>query len=111
MTVTCTSLRKPSGRQPGKQKGGQGSRLQPRAVPDEVRTHVPAGCNGCGADHAEAPVVGVEARQVFDLPVIELIAIEHRAQRRECGCGAVTRSIVSSMPCSPLVSTAAVGRP
>jgi len=37
-------------------------------------------------------VVGVETHQVFDLPVIELIAIEHRAQRRECACGAVTRA-------------------
>lgn len=86
------SLRKPSGRKPGKQQGGQGFRLQPRAVPDEVHTHVPTGCKGCGADLANARVVGVETRQVFDLPVIELIAVEHRAQRRECGCGAVTRA-------------------
>ena len=44
----------------------------------------------CGADLADAPVVGTEVRQVFDLPVIELIAIEHRTRRRECGCGAIT---------------------
>lgn len=87
------SLRRASGRKPGKQPGGQGFRLQPRAVPDEVRTYVPTGCGGCGADLADAPVVGVETRQVFDLPVIELIAVEHRAQRRACGCGAVTRAV------------------
>jgi len=86
------SLRKASGRKPGKQQGGQGFRLQPRAVPDEVRTHAPTGCSGCGADLTAAPVVGVETRQVFDLPVIELIAVEHRSQRRQCGCGAVTRA-------------------
>lgn len=86
------SLRKPSGRKPGKQQGGQGFRLQPRAVPDEVRTHAPTGCGGCGADLSGAPVIGVETRQVFDLPAIELIAIEHQAQRRQCGCGAVTRA-------------------
>ena len=86
------SLRKPSGRKPGKQQGDPGFRLQPRAVPDEVRTHVPTGCLGCGADLTGAPVVGVETRQVFGLPVIELIAIEHRAQRRECDCGVVTRA-------------------
>lgn len=40
------SLRKPSGRKPGKQQGGQGFRLQPRAAPDEVRTHAPAGYRG-----------------------------------------------------------------
>ena len=86
------SLRKASGRKPGKQQGGQGFWLQPREVPDEVRIHAPTGCLGCGADLANAPVVGVETRQVFDLPVIELIAIEHRAQRRKCDCGAVTRA-------------------
>ena len=86
------SLRRASGRRPGKQQGGQGFRLQPRAVPDEVRTHAPTDCRGCGADLSDAPVVGTEVRQVFDLPVIELIAIEHRAQRRECSCGAVTRA-------------------
>ena len=48
------------------------------AEPDQARTHAPTGCNGCGADLTDAPVVGVETRQVFDLPVIELIAIEHR---------------------------------
>jgi transposase len=95
------SLRRASGRKPGKQQGGQGFRLQPRAVPDEVLTHAPAGCNGCGADLTDAPVVGVETRQVFDLPVIELIVIEHRAQRRQCGCGAVTRAAFPAEASAP----------
>ncbi len=87
------SLRRPSGRKPGKQPGGAGFRLAPRAVPDEVRVHVPGGCRGCGADLAQAPVVGIETRQVFDLPVIELVAVEHRAQRRACSCGVVTGAV------------------
>ena len=95
------SLRKPSGLKPGKQQGGQGFRLQPRAVPDEVRTHIPTGCNGCGADLADAPVVGVETRQVFDLPLIELVTIEHRAQRRERGCGKVTRAAFPAEATAP----------
>ena len=86
------SLRRASGRKPGKQQGGQGFRLEPRSVPDQVRTHAPSECRGCGAGLADAPVIGVETRQVFDLPVIELLAIEHRAQRRACGCGVVTRA-------------------
>ncbi|MDQ3030413.1 MAG: IS66 family transposase, partial [Actinomycetota bacterium] len=36
------------------------------------------------------PVVGEHRRQVFDLPPIDLVAIEHRAQQRACGCGTVT---------------------
>lgn len=95
------SLRKPSGLRPGKQQGGQGFRLQPRAVPDEVRIHVPTGCDGCGADLTNAPVVGTEVRQVFDLPVIELITIEHRAQRRVCDCGAVTRAPFPAQASAP----------
>lgn len=86
------SLRRPSGRKPGKQPGGQGFRLAPRVVPDEVREHTPSDCRGCGADLADAPVVGTESRQVFDLPVVELVAVEHRAQRRACSCGVVTRA-------------------
>jgi transposase len=35
-------------------------------------------------------VVGVEARQVFDLPPLHLGVAEHRAQRRRCGCGTTT---------------------
>ena len=95
------SLRKPSGRKPVKQQGEQGFRLQPRAVPDEVLTHAPTGCNGCGADLTDAPVVGVETHQVFDLPVIELIAIEHHAQPRQCGYGAVTRAAFPAEATAP----------
>ena len=46
-------------------------------------------------------MVGVEARQVFDLPVIELIAIEHRAQRRACACGVVTRAALPAEATAP----------
>ena len=84
------SLRRASGRKPGKQSGDQGFRLEPRADPDEVVVHVPEVCRGCGGDLADALVVGEHSRQVFDLPPIQLVAIEHRAQRRACGCGAVT---------------------
>lgn len=84
------SLRRRSGRGPGKQPGGQGFRLEPRAVPDEVVVHVPAACRSCGGDLAGAPVVAQERRQVFDPPPVRLMAVEHRAQRRACGCGTVT---------------------
>jgi transposase len=47
---------------------------------------------GCGADLAGASVVGVEARQVFDLPPLRLLATEHRAERRRCACGTTSQA-------------------
>jgi transposase len=35
-------------------------------------------------------MVGVQARQVFDLPPLRLSVVEHRVHRRRCGCGQVT---------------------
>jgi transposase/uncharacterized coiled-coil protein SlyX len=77
-------------RRPGKQPGAPGAYLAQVATPDEVVWHVPERCGGCGADLADAPVSGVEARQVFDLPPLRLGVAEHRAQRRRCACGTTT---------------------
>ena len=55
--------------------------------PDEVITHSPPSCVGCGGDLSGAPVEGSERRQVFDLPEIRLRVIEHVVERRRCGCG------------------------
>jgi transposase len=45
-----------------------GAHLTQVTTPDEVVWHAPNRCGGCGADMADAPVTGVQARQVFDLP-------------------------------------------
>ena len=84
------SLRRPSGRKPGKQSGGQGMRLEPVADPDRIITHVPAACADCGRDLGAASVLSERARQVFDLPPIRLQIVEHRVQARRCSCGTVT---------------------
>lgn len=84
------SLRRPSGRKPGGQPGHGGGRLAVVADPDEVLTHSPGCCAGCGGDLGGAAVQGVERRQVFDLPEIRLRVTEHVAERRRCGCGQLT---------------------
>lgn len=84
------SLRKRSGRRPGKQPGDPGARLEPVADPDRRRVHVPHACAGCGSDLAGAEILGEQVRQVFDLPAIHLEVTEHRGQTRRCRCGHLT---------------------
>lgn len=79
-----------AGRKPGKQPGAPGAALRQVEDPDEVVEHAPAGCRGCGAALWGAPVVGVERRQVFDVPAGRPVVVEHRLQRWECACGTVT---------------------
>lgn len=95
------SLRKRSGRNPGKQAGEPGARLEPRPDPDEIVVHTPVACGSCGSDLAAAPVVGDQRRQVFDLPVIWLRAVEHRAQQRRCDCGRVTTAQFPAQASAP----------
>jgi transposase len=85
-----TRQRQPGGRRPGKQPGAPGAHLAQVTEPDQVVEHVPQRCGGCRQDLDGAVVVGVEARQVFDLPVLRLGVVEHLAQRRRCACGQVT---------------------
>jgi len=77
-------------RRPGKQPGAPGTHLAQVARPDEVVEHVPDRCGKCNADLVDAPVVGVETRQVFDLPRLRLGVVEHRAERRRCASAVVT---------------------
>jgi transposase/uncharacterized coiled-coil protein SlyX len=84
------SLRGKNGRKPGGQKGHPGSTLAQVADPDETLRHEPGLCGGCGTDLAGAPEVGVERRQVFDLPPMRVHVTEHQLITRRCGCGVTT---------------------
>ena len=80
------SLRRRNGREPGGQPGHPGSTLALVADPDERCRHVPGPCTGCGADLTDAAEVGVEGRQVFDLPPLRVRVVEHQLISRRCGC-------------------------
>jgi transposase len=86
------SLRKKSGRGPGRPKGQAGFTLEPVAEPTHRRRHEPHACAGCGGDLTGAPVVAVESRQVFDLPPVALEVTQHDLVARECSCGTVTKA-------------------
>jgi transposase len=84
------SLRRKSGRRPGGQPGHPGSTLALVDNPNKRQRHEPGPCSGCGADLADAPEVGVERRQVFDLPPMTVQVTEHQLITRRCACGATT---------------------
>lgn len=86
------SLRGKSGRRPGGQSGHRGQTLCQVADPDRRRRYVPRNCRACGKGLARAPEVGLERRQVFDIPAIAVRVTEHQLTKRRCGCGAVTRA-------------------
>ena len=76
----------------GKRPGAPGAHLAQVPDPDQVVTHAPEWCGGCGAALGDAPVTGTQVRQVFDLPAVRLRVTEHQAQQRRCGCEHTTRA-------------------
>lgn len=86
------SLRGRTGRGLGRPKGQSGVTLRQVEVPDHEVRHEPAACCGCGADLRDAPLVGVERRQVFDLPPLHVEVTEHQLISRACSCGRVTKA-------------------
>ncbi len=88
------SLREPSGRPSGGQKGHKGETLFQVATPDTTVDHFPPSCAACGLAVTADMTIGHSARQVFDLPApAPLVVTEHRAHDCRCpGCGAHTRA-------------------
>ena len=108
------SLRSKTGRKPGRPKGQPGATLQMTDDPDEVVSHEPGCCSGCGNGMSGAPVTGTERRQVTDLPeVIRALVTEHRIVSRRCACGTVTsgaapQGVTAPVQYGPRLSAAAV---
>ncbi|MEU3098362.1 IS66 family transposase [Streptomyces sp. NPDC006967] len=100
------SLRKASGRKPGRAKGDPGGRLEQVCDPDAIVDHHPSACDGCGNTLSGVASSGYRARQVFDLPEITPEVTEHRLHQVRCGCGHVTAAVAPGQ-----VSAAAVYGP
>jgi transposase len=86
------SLRKKSNQGPGRPKGQDGLTLSRVDDPDHEVRHEPQVCSGCGGGLGDSAVVGVERRQVFDLPALRLLVTEHQVISRVCSCGTVTKA-------------------
>jgi transposase len=89
-----SSLREPSGKKTGGQKGHPGTTLRQTATPDATVDHYPEACAACGEPLSAAMAKGYTARQVFDLPEpMPLLVTEHRAHDCRCIiCGTQTRA-------------------
>jgi len=89
-----TSLREPSGRKPGGQKGHTGTTLCRTEDPDATVDHLPLACPDCGEALTLVDSVGHQARQVFDLPDPQPLRVtEHRAHECRCSkCGTAARA-------------------
>jgi transposase len=79
-----TSLRQPSGKSPGGQKGHEGHTLCQRPDPDTTVPHRPSHCSGCGTSLESGAVLHTQRRQVFDLPPLALEVVEHQALTVQC---------------------------
>jgi transposase len=79
--------RRAMGRKPGKQPGSPGSHLAQVDHPDDVVSHRPETCTGCGADLQGATLEHEEVRQVFEIPTPRITVTEHRVSKLRCSCG------------------------
>lgn len=86
------SLRRPSGRRPGAQARHPGRTRAMSERPDQVVTHTPRECRGCGASLSTGYIVKSERRQVIDIPPVKPWIVEHRTLTKRClTCDTLTK--------------------
>jgi transposase len=82
------SLRTKSGRKSGGQPGHEGHSLKQVEKPHCTIKQSLSGTCDCGRDLAKAKKIGMEKRQVFDMPKkIGLEVTEYQGEIAECACG------------------------
>lgn len=81
------SLRPQTERQAGGQEGHEGHTLEFNPKPDFIEPHRPVHCEHCQAPLSEEIVASkVAKRQVFELPPLRYVTIEHQAETIICPC-------------------------
>ncbi len=105
------SLREPTGRKSGGQKGHPGETLRQSATPDAIIDHYPPTCAACGEPLSAAMATDHVTRQVFDLPEPRpLVVSEHRAHGCRCAaCGRPTRAAFPEGVTAPAQYGARIG--
>lgn len=96
------SLRDASGKASGGQKGHKGGTLRQVADPDCGVRHEACVCRHCRSPLEPKSAIGVETRQVFDLPERPLMVTEHQASIYRCAhCRGVTKAAFPEGVVSP----------
>lgn len=78
--------REKSGKKPGGQMGHEPHKLQLSDKPDEIIVHKAERCSYCNSSLKNTPVIELEKRQIFEIPVIKLKVIEHQSEVKLCMC-------------------------
>lgn len=86
------SLRGKSDKQPGGQKGHEGTTLRQVENPDRIRIHRCKGLCDCGKSLAGAEIIEIAKRQEVNLPDIRAEVTEHQAYTLQCTCGKVHKA-------------------
>jgi transposase len=109
--LRVSSLREPSGKKTGGQKGHPGETLRRTETADATIDHYPRTCTTCGAALTAALATDHVARQVFDIPEPRpLIVTEHRAHSCRCAaCGTQTRAAFPEGVAAPVQYGARIG--
>jgi transposase len=85
------SLREPSGKKSGGQKGHRGETLRPVENPDIIVDHYPKTCAQCEASVPAETSTAYRSRQVVDIPEPKVVVTEHRTHGCQCpNCDTVT---------------------
>jgi transposase len=96
------SLRGRSGKKSGGQKGHKGGTLRQVADPDHIVRHEANACCHCCSRLTPKSAIGIEKRQVFDLPERPLVITEHRALIYRCAhCRVETKAAFPEGVVSP----------
>jgi transposase len=83
------SLKPKTNRKAGGQKGHKGDTLKTTKTPDQIVVHEVKQCEKCNKDISDELVEEIKARQVYDIPPLELKVTEHRCETKTCTCGHV----------------------
>lgn len=84
--ANAQSLRPKRQRKAGGQQGHKGHTLAFSDAPDSVETQSAAYCEQCFHSLSDEDIIGFQARQVVDLPKLQMQTTEYRAMRSQCPC-------------------------